>query len=85
MFLIEEGEFEVVMVGDYDVYGLKWLMESDDDGDVDFSMLVEERFKKKIWGCVKIEMKFIVNKLRRYMMFSKRKIGIMKKVCVYFL
>lgn len=43
-------------------------------------MLVEERFKKKIRGWVKIEMKFIFNKLRRYMIFSKRKIGIMKKV-----
>ena len=37
--------------------------------------------KKKTKGRVKIEMKFINNKLRRYTTFSKRKTGIMKKVC----
>lgn len=37
--------------------------------------------KKKTKGRVKIEMKFIGNKLRRYTTFSKRKTGIMKKVC----
>lgn len=35
---------------------------------------------KKIWGCVKIKMEFIDNKLWCYMIFSKRKMGIMKKV-----
>lgn len=35
---------------------------------------------KKTRGRVKIEMKFIENKLRRYTTFSKRKTGIMKKV-----
>ena len=35
---------------------------------------------KKTRGRVKIEMKFIDNKLRRYTTFSKRKTGIMKKV-----
>lgn len=35
---------------------------------------------KKTRGRVKIEMKFIGNKLRRYTTFSKRKTGIMKKV-----
>ena len=37
--------------------------------------------KKKTRGRVKIEMEFIQNKLRRYTTFSKRKSGIMKKVC----
>lgn len=35
---------------------------------------------KKTRGRVKIEMRFIENKLRRYTTFSKRKTGIMKKV-----
>lgn len=35
---------------------------------------------KKTRGRVKIEMKYIENKLRRYTTFSKRKTGIMKKV-----
>lgn len=74
---IEEGEFEA-MAGDHDAHGLKRQADSDDDGDN--SMLVEERPKKKTRGRVKIEMKFISNKLRRYTTFSKRKTGIMKKV-----
>jgi hypothetical protein len=37
---------------------------------------------KKTKGRVKIKMEFIENKLRRYTTFSKRKTGIMKKVCV---
>lgn len=77
---IEEGEFEAAMAGDHDAHGLKRPTESDDDGDADSSMLVEERPKKKTRGRVKIEMKFIANKLRRYTTFSKRKTGIMKKV-----
>jgi len=36
---------------------------------------------KKTRGRVKINMEFIDNKLRRYTTFSKRKSGIMKKVC----
>ena len=38
---------------------------------------------KKTRGRVKIKMEFIQNKLRRYTTFSKRKTGIMKKVCSY--
>lgn len=38
---------------------------------------------KKTKGRVKIKMEFIDNKLRRYTTFSKRKTGIMKKVCYY--
>lgn len=37
---------------------------------------------KKTKGRVKIKMEYIDNKLRRYTTFSKRKTGIMKKVCV---
>ncbi len=37
--------------------------------------------KKKTKGRVKIKMEFIENKIRRYTTFSKRKTGIMKKVC----
>ena len=37
---------------------------------------------KKTRGRVKIKMEYIDNKLRRYTTFSKRKTGIMKKVCV---
>lgn len=39
---------------------------------------------KKTKGRVKIKMEYIDNKLRRYTTFSKRKTGIMKKVCVHF-
>ena len=82
---IEEEDFEAAMAGDHDAHGLKRHAESDDDGDADTSMLVEERPKKKTRGRVKIEMKFIANKLRRYTTFSKRKTGIMKKVRVHIL
>jgi len=37
---------------------------------------------KKTKGRVKIKMEYIDNKLRRYTTFSKRKTGIMKKVCI---
>lgn len=77
---IEEGAFEAAMAGDHDGHGLKRQADSDDDADAESSMLVEERPKKKTRGRVKIEMKFISNKLRRYTTFSKRKTGIMKKV-----
>lgn len=40
-----------------------------------------EMRQKKTRGRVKIKMEFIENKLRRYTTFSKRKTGIMKKVC----
>ena len=54
---------------------------SDDSEDISPSMSgVELPKKKKTKGRVKIEMKFISNKLRRYTTFSKRKTGIMKKV-----
>ena len=43
---------------------------------------VTEIRQKKTRGRVKIKMEFIENKLRRYTTFSKRKTGIMKKVCV---
>lgn len=39
---------------------------------------------KKTKGRVKIKMEYIDNKLRRYTTFSKRKTGIMKKVCILF-
>lgn len=39
---------------------------------------------KKTKGRVKIKMEFIDNKLRRYTTFSKRKTGIMKKVCRHY-
>lgn len=78
---IEEGAFEAAMAGEHhDGHGMKRQADSDDDGDAENSMLVEERPKKKTRGRVKIEMKFISNKLRRYTTFSKRKTGIMKKV-----
>lgn len=77
---IEEGAFEAAMAGDHEEHGLKRQADSDDEGDAEPSMLVEERPKKKTRGRVKIEMKFISNKLRRYTTFSKRKTGIMKKV-----
>lgn len=38
---------------------------------------------KKTKGRVKIKMEYIENKLRRYTTFSKRKTGIMKKVCLH--
>lgn len=77
---IEEGAFEAAMAGEHDGHGMKRQADSDDDGDGENSMLAEERPKKKTRGRVKIEMKFISNKLRRYTTFSKRKTGIMKKV-----
>lgn len=40
---------------------------------------------KKTKGRVKIKMEYIDNKLRRYTTFSKRKTGIMKKVCTIFI
>ena len=76
---IEHSAFEAAM--DDSGHRVKRQVESDDDGDTENSMLTEERPKKKTRGRVKIEMKFIANKLRRYTTFSKRKTGIMKKVC----
>lgn len=73
---IEQGTFEAAM-GQQDEHGLKRQADSDDDADAE---VVEERPKKKTRGRVKIEMKFIESKLRRYTTFSKRKTGIMKKV-----
>ena len=51
---------------------------SEDSDDSSPSLDLSKRKKTK--GRVKIEMKFINNKLRRYTTFSKRKTGIMKKV-----
>ena len=76
---IEQGAFEAAM-DHQGGHGLKRQADSDDDADAETSMLEEERPKKKTRGRVKIEMKFISNKLRRYTTFSKRKTGIMKKV-----
>lgn len=75
---IEQGAFEAAM-DHQGGHGLKRQADSDDDADAETSMLEEERPKKKTRGRVKIEMKFISNKLRRYTTFSKRKTGIMKK------
>lgn len=75
---IEQGAFEAAIDQEQ---GLKRQADSDDDGDE----VVEERPKKKTRGRVKIEMKYIESKLRRYTTFSKRKTGIMKKVCRSFL
>ena len=58
-------------------------MESDSEGEKTSAVLlpgVPVKPGKKTRGRVKIEMKFIENKLRRYTTFSKRKTGIMKKV-----
>ena len=55
---------------------------SDGEPDSKVPRLPELR-QKKTRGRVKIKMEFIENKLRRYTTFSKRKTGIMKKVCVY--
>ena len=76
---IEQGAFEAAM-DHQGGHGLKRQADSDDDADAETTMLEEERPKKKTRGRVKIEMKFISNKLRRYTTFSKRKTGIMKKV-----
>ncbi|XP_031560257.1 serum response factor-like isoform X2 [Actinia tenebrosa] len=63
---------------------LKRPLENDDDDDDDDStgQVPADSVKpatKKTRGRVKIDMKFITNKLRRYTTFSKRKTGIMKK------
>ena len=81
---IEQGAFEAAM-DHQGGHGLKRQADSDDDADGETSMLEEERPKKKTRGRVKIEMKFIANKLRRYTTFSKRKTGIMKKVGLCYL
>lgn len=62
---------------------LKRPLENDDDDDDDDSTgqgPTDSKPNKKTRGRVKIDMKFISNKLRRYTTFSKRKTGIMKKV-----
>ena len=72
-------------------------LDGDDDSDGDMSPTIHYRGAgqgpgqsvsptgvkpgKKTKGRVKIKMEFIENKLRRYTTFSKRKTGIMKKVC----
>lgn len=61
---------------------LKRPLENDDDDDDDSTghSPADPKPAKKTRGRVKIDMKFITNKLRRYTTFSKRKTGIMKKV-----
>lgn len=74
---------------DYGDFGIKRGVESDTDSE-DSKRLgysaggdspVALKTGKKTKGRVKIKMEFIENKLRRYTTFSKRKTGIMKKVC----
>lgn len=56
--------------------------DEDDDGHEEAGAKTDTKSKgKKTRGRVKIKMEFIQNKLRRYTTFSKRKTGIMKKVC----
>ena len=54
---------------------------SDGEPDSKYGRGMPEIRQKKTRGRVKIKMEFIENKLRRYTTFSKRKTGIMKKVC----
>lgn len=56
---------------------------SDGEPELKIGRRVKEIRQKKTRGRVKIKMEFIENKLRRYTTFSKRKTGIMKKVCVF--
>jgi len=65
-----------------DERGLKRQADNSDAeaGDSGEPMEEVEPKKKKTRGRVKIDMKYIDNKLRRYTTFSKRKTGIMKKV-----
>ena len=51
------------------------------DNEVGHFITQRSKTGKKTKGRVKIKMEFIDNKLRRYTTFSKRKTGIMKKVC----
>lgn len=60
------------------------LPNDDDDDDADSAgSPLDQKPAKKTRGRVKIDMKFITNKLRRYTTFSKRKTGIMKKVSLF--
>ena len=80
----QSADFDETAMGtDHHVHGLKRAVESDDEGEDGVLNDVDLKPKKKTRGRVKIEMKFITNKLRRYTTFSKRKTGIMKKVCFY--
>lgn len=65
---------ESIHVGPSDIHDLDT---DDDDGDD----APKPKYGKKTRGRVKVKMEFIKNKLRRYTTFSKRKTGIMKKVC----
>ncbi|KAK3713714.1 hypothetical protein QZH41_020705, partial [Actinostola sp. cb2023] len=55
------------------------LDQDEDDDDDSTGHPADIKPAKKTRGRVKIDMKFISNKLRRYTTFSKRKTGIMKK------
>ena len=86
--IINETESIIRGAGDYN-FGNKrtgteaGLDNSDSENDKQFSSPSDSagpKPGKKTRGRVKIEMKFIENKLRRYTTFSKRKTGIMKKV-----
>lgn len=62
---------------------LKRPLQNDDDDNDSIEGTPDLKSAKKTRGRVKIDMKFINNKLRRYTTFSKRKTGIMKKVRVF--
>lgn len=82
-FLVDETE----NVGKAYVDGEVGTDEMDEDSETEQSNKIgnstgKKAVTKKTRGRVKIKMEFIQNKLRRYTTFSKRKTGIMKKVCV---
>ena len=82
-FLVDETE----NVGKAYVDGEVGTDEMDEDSETEQSNKIgnstgKKTTAKKTRGRVKIKMEFIQNKLRRYTTFSKRKTGIMKKVCV---
>ena len=82
-FLVDETE----NVGKAYVDGEVGTDEMDEDSETEQSHKIgnstgKKTTAKKTRGRVKIKMEFIQNKLRRYTTFSKRKTGIMKKVCV---
>lgn len=58
--------------------------DDNDDGQEEGTKADSKNKGKKTRGRVKIKMEFIQNKLRRYTTFSKRKTGIMKKVCLFY-
>jgi serum response factor len=73
------------MVGSQSMAGLDGCSVGTDVVDDSYTSLQPKKSPpsngKKTKGRVKIKMEYIDNKLRRYTTFSKRKTGIMKKVC----